>query len=267
MIETKFGLIPNRRIRDMKRLVAFIIAGVLLIGFLLPACSSAPATPSDSMKIQVATDATWRPFEYIDDQKQIVGMDIDIMNAIAAKENLVIDWVDVRWDALLAGMAQSQYDAAISSITITEERKQSILFSEPYFAAGQLVVVRKDNTTIKSKNDLTGPVGVQLGTTGDIEVQKIAAAKSVPYQDINLAFLDLMNGQVNAVVCDNPVALLYVGQNDDKLKSVGTVFTSEFYGIAISKNKAGLESRINAGIAAVKKDGIIDNIAKKWLEE
>jgi polar amino acid transport system substrate-binding protein len=251
----------------MKRLVIFLVIGVLLLGLIISACSNSASTTSSSgkLKIQVASDATWKPFEYIDDQKQIVGMDIDIMNAIAAKENLEVSFVDVRWDALLAGMAQDQYDAAISSITITEERKKSILFSDPYFAAGQLVIVRKDNTNITGKDTLNGPVGVQLGTTGDIEVQKIKAATPKPYQDINLAFLDLINGQVNAVVCDNPVALLYVGQNADKLKAVGSVFTDEYYGIAISKNKSELPAKINAGIAALKSAGTIDTIAKKWL--
>jgi polar amino acid transport system substrate-binding protein len=257
----------------MKRLVVFLVIGVLLLGLVITACSNSSPTSSSTsassakLKIQVASDATWKPFEYIDDQKQIVGMDIDIMNAIAAKENLEVSFVDVRWDALLAGMAQDQYDAAISSITITEERKKSILFSDPYFAAGQLVIVRKDNTAITGKDTLNGPIGVQLGTTGDIEVQKIKAATPKPYQDINLAFLDLINGQVNAVVCDNPVALLYVGQNADKLKAVGNVFTDEFYGIAISKNKPDLPAKINAGIAALKSAGTIDTIAKKWLAQ
>jgi polar amino acid transport system substrate-binding protein len=250
----------------MKRLITILVAGILLLSLILTACSTASTTSASSMKIQVATDATWKPFEYIDDAKQIVGMDIDIMKALAANQNLTVEFVDVRWDALLAGMAQSQYDAAISSITITDERKKEILFSDPYFAAGQLVVVKKDNTNITGKDSLVGPVGVQLGTTGDIEVQKISAATPKPYQDINLAFLDLMNGQVNAVVCDNPVALLYVGQNSDKLKAVGSVFTSEFYGIAISKNKPELATRINAGIAAIKSAGTIDNIAKNWLK-
>jgi polar amino acid transport system substrate-binding protein len=252
----------------MKKLFAILIAGILLLSLVLSACSnsSPSSTAGSTLKIQVATDATWKPFEYIDDAKQIVGMDIDIMKAIAANQNLTVEFVDVRWDALLAGMAQSQYDAAISSITITDERKKEILFSDPYFAAGQLVIVKKDNTDITGKDSLKGPVGVQLGTTGDIEVQKISAATPKPYQDINLAFLDLMNGQVNAVVCDNPVALLYVGQYSDKLKSVGSVFTSEYYGIAISKNKPEVQTRINAGIAAIKSNGTLDNISKNWLK-
>jgi polar amino acid transport system substrate-binding protein len=173
------------------------------------------------MSITVASDATWPPFESVNEQtKEIEGMDIDIFDAIAAKQNLVVTYKNVSWDPLLAGMAQGMYDAAISSITITEDRKKEMLFSDPYFAAGQLITVRKDNTTITGIGNLKGTIAVQLGTTGDIEVQKIAAATSKPYDDIGLAFQDLMNGQVDAVVCDNPVAIQYVAQNQINLKVV-----------------------------------------------
>jgi polar amino acid transport system substrate-binding protein len=198
--------------------------------------------------------------------KAIEGLDIDIMNAIASKQNLNVEFKNVSWDPLLAGMAQGMYDAAISSITITEERKKDMLFSEPYFAAGQLVVVQKSNTTITGKDKLSGQVGVQLGTTGDIEVQKIKTATSKPYDDIGLAFQDLMNGQVNAVVCDNPVALLYVGKNPDKLKPLGSVFTDEYNGIAVANSKKDLLNKINDGLKAVKNEKLIDQYSQKWLK-
>jgi|WetSurMetagenome_2_1015567.scaffolds.fasta_scaffold139463_2 polar amino acid transport system substrate-binding protein len=249
----------------MKKLLWLIIVGVAFFSLVLASCSApAPATGS---AITVATDATWPPFESVNEQtKQIEGMDIDIFNAIAAKENLTVTYKNVSWDPLLAGMAQGLYDAAISSITITEDRKKDMLFSDPYFAAGQLVVVRKDNATITGKDTLKGTVAVQLGTTGDIEVQKIKGATSKPYDDIGLAFQDLMNGQVDAVVCDNPVALLYVGKNADKLKTVGAVFTDENYGIAVAKGKTDLLAKINNGLKAIKSEGVIDRASQKWLK-
>lgn len=246
----------------MKKILWLGIIVILLISTVLVGCGTA-----SEAKIRIATDATWPPFESVNEQtKQIEGMDIDIMNAIAAKEDLNIEFVNVSWDPLLAGMAQGTYDVAISSITITEDRKKDMLFSDPYFAAGQLVVVRKDNTTITGNDTLTGQVGVQLGTTGDIEVQKIKTATPKPYDDIGLAFQDLMNGQINAVVCDNPVALLYVGENADKLKTAGNVFTNENYGIAVAKGKEDLLQKINAGLKAIKAEGVIDQAAKKWLK-
>jgi polar amino acid transport system substrate-binding protein len=249
----------------MKKVCILVLLSLILASLILASCSS--SGDQVSAKITVATDATWPPFEYIDEQtKDIVGFDMDIMKAIAAKENLNITFKNVAWDPLLAGMAQGTYDCAISSITITEERKKSMLFSDPYFAAGQIVVVRSDNTDIKGKDTLNGQVGVQLGTTGDIEVQKIKAATTKPYDDIGLAFQDLLNGQIKAVVCDNPVAVLYVGKNAGKLKLAGSVFTDESYGIAVAKTKTDLLSKINAGLKAIKADGVIEKASTTWLK-
>jgi len=256
----------------MKKYLWLVIGVLALFSLVIASCSSSPATTSPStalstMNITVASDATWPPFESVNEQtKAIEGMDIDIFNAIAARENLKVTYKNVSWDPLLAGMAQGMYDAAISSITITDDRKKDMLFSDPYFAAGQLITVRKDNTTITGIDNLKGVVAVQLGTTGDIEVHKIAAATSKPYDDIGLAFQDLMNGQVDAVVCDNPVALLYVGKNSDKLKTAGIVFTNESYGIAVAKGKTDLLNRINDGLAAIKAQGVIEQASAKWLK-
>jgi polar amino acid transport system substrate-binding protein len=127
--------------------------------------------------------------------------------------------------------------------------------------------VRKDNTTIKGKDTLAGQVGAQLGTTGAMEVEKITAATLKNYDDIGLAFQDLMNGQIDAVVCDNPVALGYVGKNPDKLKTAGVAFTDENYGVAVAKGKTELLAKINAGLKAVIAEGLIEQFSKKWLEK
>jgi polar amino acid transport system substrate-binding protein len=247
----------------MKRTLLFVLVAVLALSLVAVACSSKPA----ANKIRVATDATWPPFENVDDQsKQIVGFDIDLMNAIAEKEGLEVEYVNVAWDSLLAGMAQCQYDAAISAMTITEERKKNFSFTEPYFAAGQVVTVAADNEDIKSKDDLAGKVvGVQLGTTGDIEAQKIEGATVKNYDDVGLAFQDLLNGQIDAVIADNPLALGYVGENPDKLKTVGEVFTDEYYGIAVCKTNTDLLAKLNDGLAKVKAEGLIDELTDKWL--
>ena len=245
----------------MKKLL-WLVMGLVLASMMLASCSTSSA------KIRVATDATWPPFEYVNDQtKQIEGFDIDVMNAIAQKQNLDIEFVNVAFDPLLAGMAQGMYDVAISSITITEDRAKEMLFSDSYFAAGQIITVRKDNTKITGRDTLAGSVGAQIGTTGAMEVEKIKTATLKTYDDIGLAFQDLMNRQIEAVVCDNPVAMGYTGKNPDKLKVVGSVFTDENYGIAVAKGKTDLLAKINAGIKAIKSEGLIEQLSKKWLEK
>ena len=99
-------------------------------------------------------------------------------------------------------------------------------------------MIRNNNTTIKGKDTLTGLVGVQKDSKGDIEVQKIKSAKNRPYDTIVSAFQDLLDDKIQAVVCENPVALIYVGKFSDKIKTVGPVFTEEQYGIAVAKKQA-----------------------------
>jgi len=246
----------------MKRLTLRLFVLLYLASLILAACGG-----GGQAKVRVATDATWPPFESVDEtSKEMVGFDIDLMNAIAKEGGFEVEYSNVPWDSLLAGMAQCQYDAAISAMTITPERAEQFAFSDPYFAAGQVVTVRADNTDITGRDTLAGKVvGVQLGTTGDIEAQKIAGATVKNYDDIGFAFQDLMNGQIEAVIADNPLALGYVGQNPDKLKAVGEVFTDEFYGIAVCKDKTDLVAQINKGLAAVKAKGLIDELTTKWI--
>jgi len=137
-------------------------------------------------------------------------------------------------------------------------------FSDPYYPAGQIITVAKSNTTITGKDTLKGKVGAQLGTTGAIEAGKIDGVELKTYDEIGLAFQDLLNGQIDAVVCDNPVAALYVTKNADKLKLAGAAFTSEQYGIAVAKGKDDLLKKINAGLKAVLADGIIKKLEATW---
>ena len=120
----------------MKRLLWLLLVGIVVVGLLLPGCAGGGAG-----KIRVATDATWEPFEYVDTETgEIVGFDIDLFDAIAERANLDVEYVDVDWDPLLAGMAQGTYDAAISSITIKPDRLEKMNFSIPYYTAGQITV-------------------------------------------------------------------------------------------------------------------------------
>jgi polar amino acid transport system substrate-binding protein len=247
---------------NMKRLLGCILVGLILMVVVVGAygCGQGEA------KVRVATDATWPPFEYVnEDTMEIEGFDIDLFTAIAEAADIDVEFLNVAWDPLLAGVAQCQYDAAISSITITPERAEEMLFSDPYFEAGQLISVRIDNTDINSKEDLDGKTaGAQIGTTGSFEIEAIEGATLKTYDDIGLAFQDLMNGQIDAIVADSPLTLGYVNANPDKIKTVGEMLTSESYGIAVCKDNPELLDKINAGLAQVKADGIIDELIDEW---
>lgn len=243
----------------MKNKVLLNIIAILMLS-LLASCSQ----KSDALV--VATDAAFPPFEFIEEEsKDIIGFDIDLMNAIAEKADLDITYQNVAWDPLLAGMADCQYDMAISAMTITAERAEQFSFSDPYINAGQIVAVQIDNDEINGPDDLSGKnVGAQIGTTGAMEIEAIEDTTLKVYDTYELAFLDLVNGQIDAVVADYPLAVGFVNQYSDRLKLVGDVFTDENYGIAFCKGNTELISKINAALAELKEEGLIDELVKKW---
>jgi len=245
----------------MKRFLGFVLIGLILVSMVSTSCAH------KTTKILVATDATYPPFEYVDEKtKEIIGFDIDLMKAIAQTENLEIEFIDVRFEPLLEGMAQGKYDAAISAISITEKRRPDMLFSDSYFMAGHVITVRKDNATITGKDSLVGKiVGVKAGTTSAIEVSEMYDVTMKTYADYEEPFQALMNGEIDAVVSDNIFAFDIVNKNPTRLKLAGESFTHEHYGIAVSRNKTELLERINTGLNAVKSEGLIEELSKKWL--
>lgn len=247
----------------MKKKSLLLLSIVIILSMILSACSSAS---SGAKKIRVASEATYPPFESVDEKtKELVGFDIDMMKAIAAKENLNVEFVNTPFDSVLAGISTCQFDAAASAITITDERKQSMAFSDPYIKAGQLITVGINNNDIKSVADLKGKkISVQLGTTGEIEAKKVEGATVKPFDTVDLAFLELVNGQVDATIIDNPTSMIYVNKFKDKIKPVGTPFTDESYGIAVCKKNADLLKSINDGLSKVKADGTLDQLYTKW---
>jgi polar amino acid transport system substrate-binding protein len=252
----------------VKRLSLPILTAVIILTFALASCApQAPASPTSLPKVRIGTDATFPPFETVDEAtKELVGFDVDLMKAVAEKAGLDVEFVNIGFDPLLAGVAECQYDGAIAAITITGDRLEKMLFTDPYINAGQIVSINRATKDVAGKDDLKGKtIGAQIGTTGAMEAKVIPDAELKTYDSYDLAFLDLMNGQIDAVIADYPTALGFVGQNTEKLQVVGDVFTDESYGIAVCKTKTDLVTKLNAGLKAVKEAGTIDQLAQKWL--
>jgi len=225
-------------------------------------CAKAPP------KIVVGTIGTYPPFSFIDKKGYLAGFDIDLMNAIAAKEDFKIHGVMTDFEALLEGMAEGKFDMAIGAISITEERQKDMLFSEPYFAIAQVVTVRQDNTTITGLDSLTGKVvAVETGSTSAAIVSELPGVIVRSFADLAAGWDGLQIGIIDAVVSDNTIASYYVSKYPDQLKIVGEPFSPENYGIAVAKNKPELLAKINAGLQAVKSEGLLEQLTQKWLPQ
>ncbi|MCX6029197.1 MAG: basic amino acid ABC transporter substrate-binding protein [Chloroflexi bacterium] len=250
----------------MKSLKLFSIVTVVVMLFgLLAACAGQP-----TKKLVFASDATWPPMEFMDDAKKIVGFDVDLIAAIAKDQKIEVEIKNTAWDGIFAGLEGGAYDAIISSVTINDERRAKYDFSDPYFNADQGIVVRADDTGIKSGTDLVGKkVGAQIGTTGAFEVEKIKGATLKGYDTADLAMLDLLNKNIDAVVVDTPVAAdfaLNSPQFKGKLKLAATIVTKEVFGVVAQKgDPKKVLPLFNTGLKNVKASGEYDKIYTKWF--
>ncbi len=241
--------------------VLALVAGILFV---------AGCKKKEVSKIVIATDATWPPMEMVNEAKEIVGFDIDLMNAAAKAGGFAVEFKNTAWDGIFAGLEAGEYDAVMSSVTITDERKQTMDFSVPYINAGQIMVVRKELQGVDKLDQLKGKsVGAQIGTTGAFAIEKVSGVTLKTYDEIGLAFEDLANGRIEAVVCDTPVAAQFALQNENykgKLKIVGKAFTEEYYGVAVKKGNTKALDLINKGLNKVLKTAAYEKIYAAWLK-
>lgn len=216
--------------------------------------------------IVFGSDTTYAPFEWIDPQTgNAVGFDVDLANLLASKIGVKTQIVTADFSGIIPALQTGKFDAIISSMTITEERKKEVDFSDPYYNSGQILAVQASNNSITKPEDLNGKtVGVQTGTTGEEAAKKIKGVTIRSYPDIQLALSDLENGRIDAVINDLPVSQYYA-KTHPKIKLVGDLFTTEQYGIAFRKDEPELRDAINNALKEIKADGEYAALYKKWF--
>ena len=232
--------------------------------------ASGAALTSAAKVYVVGTDAAYAPFESQNEKGEIVGFDIDVVKAAAAKAGVEVKFVNTPWEGIFNALKQGDRDLLVSSITITEERKQSMDFSDPYFDAHQLIAVKADSKIARFEDLKSLKVGVQTGTTGDETITKLQGKNSPDikrFESTPLALKELETGGIDAVVADNGVVVNYVKNNaGNKFKTVNDpAFAPEHYGIAVKKGNAELLAKLNQGLAAIKADGSYDRIYASYL--
>ena len=235
---------------------------------------ASPGTPAASAAaaraLVVGTDAAYAPFESQNEKGEIVGFDIDVVKAVAQKAGLEVKFVNTPWEGIFNALKQGDRDLLVSSITITDERKQTMDFTAPYFDAHQLIAVRADSKVARFDDLKTLKVGVQTGTTGDEAISKLQGKTSTNikrFESTPLALSELQTGGIDAVVADNGVVVNHVKNNGgDKFRTVNDpAFTPEQYGIAVKKGNAELLAKLNQGLAAIRADGSYDRIYAQYL--
>ncbi len=277
----------------MKKLFALILA-IAMVACCFAACGEAkqPADKADTSapageeagKLIMATNASFPPYEFVDDNGGFAGIDVEIAGAIAEKLGKELEIVDTEFGSIIGGVQTGKYDIGMAGMTVTEDRLKSINFTETYATGIQSVIVKEDCEYASFEDFYTGfdadgnpagvkegiKIGVQADTTGDIYCSSEPAKwgfgeeNVVRYKNGNDAVQALAAGKVTAVIIDNEPAKSYVAATAG-LKILDGAFTEEQYAICVAKENTDLLDSINAALAELTEDGTIDNIIAKYI--
>ncbi len=266
--------------KSMKKFLSVLM--ILAMVLALAACSGDNSTSGGSADssadsgfaevLVVGTEPTFPPFDTTDDQGNIVGFDMDLIKAIGEDQGFDVEFRNLEFDGLIAALQSGTIDIAIAGMDASDERKEQVDFSDPYYESSLIVAVAADNNTIQSVDDLTPDmkVAAQIGTTGAKMVENLASegkiAEAVILNGLDTAMMQLVNGDVQAVINDTPVTESYIAKQPDKIKMVGEEMeASAPYAIAVQKGNTELLDKINAGLAKVQSDGTFDELLQKWM--
>ncbi len=242
-----------------KKVLALALAAIML--FAIVGCE-APTGETLTM----GTNAAFPPYEFVDGNNKIVGIDAEIAEAVAEKLGMKLEIKDMAFDSLITAVSSGAVDIVLAGLTVTEERKESVNFTDSYATGVQVVIVTEDSA-IATTDDLAGKkIGVQTGTTGDQYCASDYGEEAVArYDNGALAVAALQNGQVDCVVIDNQPAKAYVEANEG-LKILDTEYITEDYAAAIAKENTELLDKVNAALAELKDAGVIDEIIGKYIK-
>lgn len=218
--------------------------------------------------LTVGTNAEFPPFEYVDDNGEPDGFDIALIKAIGEKLGVTVEVENMEFEALVSAIG-SKIDLAIAGMTVTDERQESVDFSNPYYDALQYVIV-PEGSEIASFDDLAGKtIGVQLGTTGDfIASDDVEGANVSQYNKGVDAVNDLLNGRVDCVIIDKNPAQVFEAQFSGQIKALDGAqfgFEVENYAIALPKGDAALAEQVNEALEEIKADGTFDQLVADYI--
>ncbi|MNI15384.1 Cystine-binding periplasmic protein precursor [compost metagenome] len=248
-----------------------------------PAASGNPsaetAAPSNlleqikkSGKIRVGLMGTYAPYNFLNEKKEVDGFDADVAKEVAKRLGVQVEFTTGEFSGLIEGLQKDKYDALISQVTITDDRKKTMDFSNPYIKNAVNVVVKSDNTTIQSIEDFKDKkIGVGLGTNDekylrDVAMPKVGKFEIATYNDVVTSLTDLNIGRIDATINNVFAIKPLIEKNKFKIKAVGQPIKEDFAGVAVRKNNPELVEAINKALAEMKTDGTFTTIFKKWFD-
>jgi polar amino acid transport system substrate-binding protein len=220
--------------------------------------------------VTVAVENAYPPFNYLDEEGEAIGWDYDTINEICARLNCVPEYIETSWDGMILAVSNGEYDVAADGITITEERREFVDFSDGYIALEQVLLGRIDEERFTGFDDFQAndrfTVGTQPGTTNyAVAVELFGVSRIIAYETFPISVQALIAGDVDAVIMDDVAGQGYVGENADRVKIIGEpLVASEELGFAYPKGSELVEP-FNLALASMREDGTLDEINAKWF--
>jgi polar amino acid transport system substrate-binding protein len=251
-------------------------AGVLELSSQRAARADAMADAKKRGTLMIGTEAAYVPYEFFKDGA-IVGYDPDIMALIGPKLGVKVQFIDTAWSGIIPALYAGKFDCIVSAMTITAPRAEKVLFSMPYADASNVILLRADETRIKTADDLSGKiVGVQLGSAAAGIIKTFEAklkqegkpgyASVKEYEHYPEAYQDLINERVDAVVNSKSTMMVVMRDAPGKFKMIGGVSDiTAYFGMAFRKEDGALRDFVNTQLAEMKKDGTLARLQTKWF--
>ena len=262
----------------------FFLLVILLVTMVLTGCGGGadnkpaadkPAETPEAKKIVVGLDDEYPPMGFKDENNQIIGFDVDLAKEAAKRLGTEVEFKAIDWNSKEAELKSGRIDVLWNGLDITEERKQNMLFSDPYMDNRQIVFVRKgEDQGIAAESDLAGKsIGTQAGSTAENYITGNSALKDSfkdfkTYGDYISAFMDLENGRLDAVICDEIVGRYYISKHPEKLDGLDvTVGPVSEFGIAFAKENTELRDKVQKAFDEIVADGTAKKISEQWFEK
>ncbi|EAH5834123.1 basic amino acid ABC transporter substrate-binding protein [Campylobacter coli] len=251
-----------------KFLTAFLVA---FMGLFLTACQNTKTENNTSnetnatLTLKVGTAPNYKPFNYKQDSK-LAGFDTDLVEEIAQKNGIEIVWVETNFDGLIPALKAGKIDMIASAMSATDERRQSVDFTKPYYMSKNLYIKLKNNEALQTKTDLEGKkIGVQLGTLQENTAKAIKDVQVQSNKDLNIAVLALKNNKIDAILADQDTAKGFLAENPDLVSFYQETDGGEGFSFAFDKDKQKEVIEIfNKGIDEAKANGFYDSLVKKY---
>ncbi|EPD5826078.1 basic amino acid ABC transporter substrate-binding protein [Campylobacter coli] len=251
-----------------KFLTAFLVA---FTGLFLVACqntkteNNASNEANTTLTLKVGTAPNYKPFNFKQDSK-LTGFDTDLIEEIAQKNGIEIVWVETNFDGLIPALKAGKIDMIASAMSATDERRQSVDFTKPYYISKNLYIKLKNNEALQTKTDLEGKkIGVQLGTLQENTAKAIKDVQVQSNKDLNIAVLALKNNKIDAILADQDTAKGFLAENPDLVSFYQETDGGEGFSFAFDKDKQKEVIEIfNKGIDEAKANGFYDSLVKKY---